>query len=138
MKMAVVDASVSASWILPDEHSEEAEALLQSIHQGSIVLALPVLWYYEMINVIKTAQRRGRLKQASLKDARAFVDRLPVHDLDSPDAFARQRTLELAMHYGLSGFDAAYLELAQRFVVPLYSADAQLQRAAKALGLPRG
>ncbi len=136
--MAVVDASVSASWILPDEHSEEAEALLQSIHQGSIVLALPVLWYYEMINVIKTAQRRGRLKQASLKDARAFVDRLPVHDLDSPDAFARQRTLELAMHYGLSGFDAAYLELAQRFVVPLYSADAQLQRAAKALGLPRG
>lgn len=136
--MAVVDASVSASWILPEEHSEEAEALLQSIHQGSIVLALPVLWYYEMINVIKTAQRRGRLKQASLKDARAFVDRLPVHDLDSPDAFARQRTLELAMHYGLSGFDAAYLELAQRFVVPLYSADAQLQRAAKALGLPRG
>lgn len=136
--MAVVDASVSASWILPDEHSEEAEALVQSIHQGSIVLALPVLWYYEMINVIKTAQRRGRLKQASLKDARAFVDRLPVHDLDSPDAFARQRTLELAMHYGLSGFDAAYLELAQRFVVPLYSADAQLQRAAKALGLPRG
>lgn len=136
--MAVVDASVSASWILPDEHSEEAEVLLKSIHQGSIVLALPVLWYYEMINVIKTAQRRGRLKRASLKDARAFVDRLPVHDLDSPDAFARQRTLELAMHYGLSGYDAAYLELAQRFVVPLYTADARLQRAAKALGLPQG
>jgi predicted nucleic acid-binding protein len=91
-----------------------------------------------MINVIKTAQRRGRLKRASLKDARAFVDRLPVHDLDSPDAFARQRTLELAMHYGLSGYDAAYLELAQRFVVPLYTADARLQRAAKALGLPQG
>jgi predicted nucleic acid-binding protein len=138
VKMAVVDASVSASWILPDEHSEEAEVLLKSIHQGSIVLALPVLWYYEMINVIKTAQRRGRLKRASLKDARAFVDRLPVHDLDSPDAFARQRTLELAMHYGLSGYDAAYLELAQRFVVPLYTADARLQRAAKALGLPQG
>ena len=138
MKMALVDASVSASWILPDEHSEEAEVLLKSIHQGSIVLALPVLWYYEMINVIKTAQRRGRLKRASLKDARAFVDRLPVHDLDSPDAFARQRTLELAMHYGLSGYDAAYLELAQRFVVPLYTADARLQRAAKALGLPQG
>jgi predicted nucleic acid-binding protein len=138
VKMAVVDASVSASWILPDEHSEEAEVLLKSIHQGSIVLAWPVLWYYEMINVIKTAQRRGRLKRASLKDARAFVDRLPVHDLDSPDAFARQRTLELAMHYGLSGYDAAYLELAQRFVVPLYTADARLQRAAKALGLPQG
>lgn len=136
MKKAVVDASISASWILPDEESDRAEALLECIQKRSVVLVLPMLWYYEMLNVIRTAQRRGRIKRASLKNARAFIDRLPVHKCDSPDAFARQRMLELALRYGLSGYDAAYLELAQRFVIPLYSADARLQGAAKALGLP--
>ncbi|MGB0290673.1 MAG: type II toxin-antitoxin system VapC family toxin [Opitutales bacterium] len=138
MKTAVVDTSVSASWILPDEQSELAEALLKEVIAGKLGLLQPVLWQYEMVNLIRSAHQRGRLTKAGAKAACSLWAKVFVHDLDSPDAFARQRTLELAMHYGLSGYDAAYLELAQRFVVPLYSADARLQRAAKALGLPQG
>ena len=41
----------------------------------------------------------------------------------------------LAVQYGLSGYDAAYLELAVRKSLPLATLDADLQDAAKAAGV---
>ncbi|MDR1921736.1 MAG: type II toxin-antitoxin system VapC family toxin, partial [Candidatus Adiutrix sp.] len=42
----------------------------------------------------------------------------------------------LAERHGLTLYDAAYLELAQRLNLPLATLDADLRTAAKALGLP--
>jgi predicted nucleic acid-binding protein len=45
------------------------------------------------------------------------------------------RWRELAVRFGVSSYDAAYLELAERLRSPLYTFDQKLERAAKVLGL---
>jgi predicted nucleic acid-binding protein len=42
---------------------------------------------------------------------------------------------ELAMRYQLSSYDAAYLELAIRYALPLATQDVQLKQAAIAAGI---
>jgi predicted nucleic acid-binding protein len=48
---------------------------------------------------------------------------------------AWQKTLDLAMQYGLSTYDAAYLELALRRGVPLATLDSALIAAARTCGV---
>jgi predicted nucleic acid-binding protein len=57
-----------------------------------------------------------------------------VHE-DVPEATASRRILHLAEQFDLSSYAAAYLELADRFKIPLHSADAKLIKAADRLGL---
>ena len=60
MNRVVADASLCGAWILPDESSDEADALLAEIEEGTIALHIPSLWHYEMLNLIRSAHRRGR------------------------------------------------------------------------------
>jgi predicted nucleic acid-binding protein len=46
------------------------------------------------------------------------------------------RSVEIARRYGLSIYDATYLELAERVSLPLASFDAKLLKAGKALRVP--
>lgn len=47
-----------------------------------------------------------------------------------------QSVVDLARKYGLTGYDAAYLSLAQRERAPLATLDEELRRAATAAGIP--
>ena len=69
--------------------------------------------------------------------ALGVLERVPVAQEDLPGIPARRRLLHLALQFGLSSYDAAYLELADRLKIPLITADAKLGRAAKQLGLDR-
>jgi predicted nucleic acid-binding protein len=53
------------------------------------------------------------------------------------DAHIWTATLRLSDRYGLTIYDACYLELAQRLNLPLATLDKELRAAASALGLPR-
>jgi predicted nucleic acid-binding protein len=56
--------------------------------------------------------------------------------MDQPaDSSAWSETLNLADRFRLTGYDAAYLELAQRRGLPLATLDDELGTAAAALGL---
>lgn len=50
-------------------------------------------------------------------------------DVDT-DSYAWTTTLKLADHYGLTIYDATYLELARRRSLPLATLDAALRKAA--------
>lgn len=135
MSQAVVDASLCGAWILPDEASPRAEKILAGIAQGSLELVVPALWHYEMVNLLRSALRRKRIGP---DDARGALDALalvPVVHEDIPEASARRRILYLAGQFDLSAYDAAYLELADRFKIPLHSTDGKLVAAATRLGL---
>jgi predicted nucleic acid-binding protein len=75
-------------------------------------------------------RRRDLLEAAGFE---VIVRPAGVEDL--PEGPARKRILHLAFQFDLSSYDAAYLELADRHKIPLYTADARLQTAAKQLGL---
>ena len=53
-----------------------------------------------------------------------------------PAAWLSQQILPLARTYQLSGYDAAYLELALREGLPLATVDGNLKTAAVAAGVP--
>jgi predicted nucleic acid-binding protein len=135
VKQVVADASFCGAWILADESSGEADRLLTRIASGSVQLVVPALWHYEMLNLLRSALRRKRLAAEDLDLAVETLERVPMTMEDLPGAPARRRILHLAAQFDLSAYDAAYLELADRFKIALQTNDARLKAAAKQLGL---
>jgi predicted nucleic acid-binding protein len=135
VKQVVADASFCGAWILADESSGEADRLLTRIASGSVQLVVPALWHYEMLNLLRSALRRKRLVAEDLDLAVETLERVPMTMEDLPGAPARRRILHLAAQFDLSAYDAAYLELADRFKIALQTNDARLKAAAKQLGL---
>lgn len=135
MRGFVADSSVVLAWLLGDEVSAEADALLESMAQGAEVES-PVLLRYEVANVLVSAfTRRKRLTKEECEGGLADFQSLPIrYDVESPK-FAATRTAELAQAFLLSVYDAAYLELAQRRSLPLATQDQELKQAARKLGL---
>ncbi|MDR2001180.1 MAG: type II toxin-antitoxin system VapC family toxin [Zoogloeaceae bacterium] len=130
----VVDSSVALTWCFEDEATPTADALLAQLTDGGAFA--PSLWPLEVLNVLMTAQRRGRMTPEARRDRIAFLRGLPI-TLDTETA-AQTWTASnrLAERYGLTLYDAAYLELAQRLDLPLATLDADLRTAASALGVP--
>ena len=88
------------------------------------------MWWLEVANVLEMGVRRGR-HDAAFRDATlADLALLPI----STDAWGP--TLQLASRHGLTLYDAAYLEVAQRRALPLATLDVDLRAAGKAEGLP--
>jgi predicted nucleic acid-binding protein len=52
------------------------------------------------------------------------------------EARALSDTIALARQYGLTSYDASYLELARREGVPIATLDASFKAAAQAVGVP--
>ena len=130
MNRVVADASFCGAWVLQDESSDAAEALLERVESGDVSLLVPSLWKYEMLNLLRSACRRGRLDQADAAAAQKILSQVPLEQIDVPDAEAESAIHRLAQTHGLSAYDASYLELVIRFQVPLYTADQALKKAA--------
>ena len=69
------------------------------------------------------------------EDVLEDLESYPIDVDPETDRHAWGATLQLAIRYRLSLYDAAYLELAQRRRVPLATLDRDLQAAAKAEGI---
>lgn len=82
---------------------------------------MPSLWRLEVANSLQTGVRRGRIS-AEFRDA-ALTDLALLNMAIDPDTdtFAWSATLRLAERFGLTLYDAAYLELAHRLTLPLTS-----------------
>lgn len=133
MNPIVVDCSVSAAWCLQDEASPAAERLLERvIRQGALV---PAIWPSEMANVLVTAERRGRITAADAERAVELLERLPIR-IDSPYGGTLSRCRAVAREYGLTAYDASYLDLAFREGLELATFDERLAEAARRAGVP--
>jgi predicted nucleic acid-binding protein len=127
----VIDASLTASWHFEDERSAAAEATLDSLENDSAYA--PLIWWFEIRNVIALGERRRRATPEQTAEFVAFLSQLPI-GLDSlPD---EGRVMILARKHKLTFYDAAYLELAQREHIPLATLDKELVSAARAEGVP--
>ena len=127
----VIDASLTASWHFEDERSAAAEAILESLENDSAYA--PLIWWFEIRNVITLGERKGRATHEQTARFVAFLSQLPI-GLDSlPDD---DRVMTLAGKHRLTFYDAAYLELALREGIPLATLDKELAQAARAEGVP--
>jgi len=87
------------------------------------------------VNLLLVAERRHRI---TADTGAALLDLLGGLDIETDDDPSRAQgpVLELARRYGLTAYDATYLDLAVRRRLPLATRDAALIRAARTLGHP--
>ena len=129
----VLDASATLAWYFEDEADPEADRVLASVALGGAVV--PPLWRYEVANGFQSAMRRRRIDARYRDSSLADLKRLPIEVDDESDVYVWTSTVVLADHFGLSVYDACYLELGQRRSLPVITLDARLRSASLALGL---
>ena len=123
----VVDASVAAGWLLPDEPSDIADILALRMQQDDALA--PDLFWHEALSLLLNALRRGRIPETAVYISLDRLVTIPLRNAGASDAVTAAR---LAIKHGLSAYDAAYLELALREHAPLATLDKRLAAAAAA------
>ncbi|MBX3530001.1 MAG: type II toxin-antitoxin system VapC family toxin [Rhizobiaceae bacterium] len=129
----VVDSSFMLSAFMPDEVSDVTETLLGDAVEAGVVV--PSHWHCEVANAFNVAIRRKRIaigdRDGALKEIATFGVEIDPETNDH----IWGATLRLADANGLTVYDAAYLELAQRRRVPLLTLDRPLADAARKAGI---
>ncbi len=127
----VFDVLLAARWFLRDEEDEGAGALLARVAaEGAHV---PALFRWEIQSVLLGAERASRIDPDDVDAALAALRDLPIV-VEPPGARVFSGSeLQLARHYDLTPYDAAYLALAAGRHLPLATLDSALAHAASDL-----
>jgi predicted nucleic acid-binding protein len=129
----VLDSSVTLAWV----HNEETTPAV--LHVLDRVIAsgawVPSLWRIEVANVLEMSVRRNRMGSDLRDKALANLSLLPISLDPETDRQAWGATLQLAARHRLTLYDAVYLELALRRVIPLATLDVELRAAASLEGV---
>ncbi len=126
----VIDASVIAAVMLPDEDDTPVKTVMTALSENGGIA--PFLMWGEVRNLVLMAERRGRIDQAGADAIFDAVAGLPIifdHDPEHDDVVA------LARRHRLTIYDALYLELAARRDASLATLDRALRNAARDEGL---
>ena len=134
MKALVVDGSTALGFVLKDERGADALKALDAIESG-VATFVPAHWSVEVANGLIMAERRKHASQAEITEALNLISALPVIVDDETALRVGRDTAALARQYGLTVYDAAYLELAMRRGASLATTDRALAQAAKAAGV---
>jgi predicted nucleic acid-binding protein len=129
----VLDVSVAATWFLRDARDEHAAKILTRVaSEGAYV---PALFRWEIQSVLLGAERASRIDPDDVDAALDALRDLPIL-IEPPGKHVFAGTeLQLARHYDLTPYDAAYLTLAASRHLPLATLDAALTHAASDLGV---
>ena len=127
----VIDNSVVSGWYLENQSTPYTEAIAERLRDDSAVV--PALWELELSNVLRTACLRQRMTAEKAQQVLARIAKLPIA-VDRVGAPPHE-LLALALRFGLSSYDAAYLELALRLQLPVATVDGALRDAAVASGV---
>jgi len=126
-KPIVIDVSMAASWVMPDEQSDVGRRLLRELRLAPFrAITVPLFWF-EFCNILLTNERRGRISKSDGLESLATVHSVRMKVQDVSDHY---QILSLARAHELSAYDAAYLALAMRAGAVLATNDKKLARAA--------
>jgi predicted nucleic acid-binding protein len=127
----VVDASVVLTWCFPDEHSAEAERILDLMRVPGNRSVVPAFFHQEVLNALLMGERRNRITETASREFMADILNLPFAPI-SPDVGLIDGIEALSRKHGLTAYDATYLEIAVRLRLPLASFDKDLTRGCRA------
>ena len=133
MALFVADASVTLAWCFEDEAGVWTDQLLERLARGDQIV-VPAHWPNEILNGLLVASRRKRIGQNHAALLWDEVSRLPIEIEPPLTSLQGKAVWDLGEKHGLTVYDAAYLELAQRRLA-LGSLDADLRKAAQAEGV---
>lgn len=134
MKVFLVDASVILAFYLPAEpYKAQALALLADYTAGAVKLVMPALAHYEVINALSRAVRGLKSGQKLSRDeALTILTAFTYLKLEERGVQELEfRILEIAEKYQRSGYDAAYLALAEHMEIDLITGDEKFYNAVR-------
>lgn len=136
----VLDNSMVMRWFFGDGSEgdlEYAAHVLDVLGRPEVQATAPAVWPLEVANVIARAEAKGLVSEARSSEFVHLLEAMAV-EVDAETAqHALDSTLQLARRFGLSAYDAAYLELSLREGLPLATLDSTLLDAAGATGVER-
>jgi len=130
----VLDNSVTMPWCVEDEVTPWTDTILERLEQTMAVV--PMLWFLEVANVLRSAERKERVTQEKSESFFATLRALPITMDNQTTDRAWNETMRLARLHKLTPYDASYLELALRLGLPLATLDKELRQAALDSGVP--
>ncbi len=133
MSRFVVDCSVTMAWCFADELDEYADTVLRALSNNQATV--PALWTLEVANTLLHGERRRRFTVAASQRFLGLLEALPIEIDRETAARATGPTLAVAREYGLTVYDAAYLELSMREGLSLATRDKKMRISVKAAGV---
>jgi predicted nucleic acid-binding protein len=130
----VLDGSMTIGFLMEDERFSGALKVLEAIEKGTPTY-VPNLWWLETANALLMSERRKRSTQAGTINSLQVIRDLPVKPDEESGSTAVAKAVLLAREFGLTVYDAAYLELAIRKNSFLATADKRLAKAARDAGV---
>jgi predicted nucleic acid-binding protein len=134
VKSMVLDGSMTIGFLMEDERFSGAIKVLEAIEKGTPTY-VPSLWWHETANALLMSERRKRSTQAGTINSLHVIRDLPVRPDEESEAVTAANAVRLAREFGLTVYDAAYLELAIRKNCLLATADKRLAKAARDAGI---
>ena len=136
MTAFVMDASVTAAWLLPDQASEHTRRLYAAIRRDEVEPQAPNAWQWECASILANGVRSGRIPSSAVEGLWSVLDairhRVELHDLAPAQ---HKAVLAVAIDAGVSQYDAGYLWLARSLDLPLATFDPQIIQAAPQAGV---
>ena len=125
----VVDASLVVKWLIEEEDSDKAHAVLQSWVTRDVSRIAPHLLAFEVANALHRRVLRGELNvgDSTRMIARLLGSRLEFHQPPGLHVRALQLASQLNQN---AAYDAHYLALAESVGCELWTADERFYRAA--------
>ena len=135
MTRFVLDASVALRWFLAKPVPAYAHRVKRLMLAGTRAV-VPALWHLEIANGLAVAERRGILTAPDVDRCVADIEALLGQAITTdPGLVTVRQALTTARGFGLSAYDAAYLDVARRERLPLATLDEALQAAAAKSGV---
>ncbi len=119
--MLVLDASVVFKLFATEKNSEKANELLEKFIAGKEDIIEPSLVKYEVLNALKYR----KVSSEKIKNAAVAIEKsgFTLVDFDNELAFL---TVDLALEYDVTIYDATYVALAKKNNAVLYTEDKEL------------
>ena len=119
MNKVVIDTSVIIKWFSSEEESEKAQDLLRPITASEVDLILPHFAQLEVSNILRLG--KNLLQAQTDKCIIDFFDLLPRF-VEIDKSFSLEIS-SLAYAHNLAAYDAAFIAVANRWNIPLFTAD---------------
>jgi predicted nucleic acid-binding protein len=128
LKLAI-DASTAAQWHLSEEpEAERARYMLRDYAAERVAFVAPLIWHYEVANVVNKAVGTRRLTEEEGYLAFQALQALDIEFVNFPTPAEAYR---LARMYRRSVYDSFYLAVAQNHQIDLWTGDRRLYNAVR-------
>jgi predicted nucleic acid-binding protein len=133
MKTAVIDANIGLSYALPLPYSQRALALLKQWRAENVSIAVPLLWYYEILSGLRKAIYHRLINQEKALDAVQGIKDMAFLEIPSVDG--SEKIFQWADRINqIVTYDAVYLALSEQLGAEFWTADRRLANDAKKAG----